>query len=262
MTTVASLEAANTLADTTAKNKQILDTDDFMKILLTELTNQDPFEPMKNQDLLNQISSIQELQSNQAMSDSFTKITDRFDGFMGKLDTFLNREQLSSAGGMIGQMVSGTSINGQAALGKVVAVTMDQNEILLELDTGDTVRLNDMTRLGGNSTDDIIGSLVISSTASGENLIVGVIESIEINGSNITLQLESGEEMSLSEAVIITPDTVNYLKGLFVQGPDDKQGYVQSYRVDGPGLEGITLILDTDEEFGVTELNSIRSVNA
>jgi flagellar basal-body rod modification protein FlgD len=262
MTTVASLEAARPLTDTTAKSKQVLDTDDFMKILLTELTNQDPFEPMKNQELLNQISSIQELQSNQSMADSFTKITDRFDGFMGQLDTFLNREQLSSAGGMIGQMVSGTSTNGQAALGKVVAVTMDQNEILLELDTGDTVRLNDMTRLGGNSTDDIIGSLVISSTAGGENLTVGVIESIEINGSNVTLHLESGEKMSLRDATIITPDTVHYLQGQFVKGPGDKQGYVQSYRVDGPGLEDITLILDTGEQFGVTELNSIRSVNA
>lgn len=262
MTNVASLEAANTLVGETAKAKQAMTTDDFMKIMLTELTNQDPLEPMKNQELLNQIASIQELQSSQAMTESFESITNRFDDFMGQLGTFLNREQLSSASKMIGQMVSGISTDGRSAFGKVVAVKLEANNVLLELDTGETIKINDMTRLGGSSTKDIVGSLVMGTTLDGQNFLVGLVDSVKVEGDNVTLHLESGAELPLSQATIITPDTAHFLTGLFVEGPDQVQGFVQGYRIDGPGIEGVTLLLDNQEELPLTKLTNIRSSNA
>ena len=58
MSSVDALSDISSLATEQTNTKQTLNTDDFLKIMLTELTNQDPFEPMKNQDLINQIPTI------------------------------------------------------------------------------------------------------------------------------------------------------------------------------------------------------------
>ncbi len=258
MSSVTSVEGGNTLTNIGETSSQVLNSEDFLKILITELTNQDPFEPMKNQDILAQIASIQQLESSQNMTDTLTSVGDRFDGLVTQLGTFLNREQLQSAAQMIGQFVVGTTVDGQATLGKVVAVQIGQDQIMLELDTGELIGLDDMTRLGGNNSNNIVGSLVMGSAAEGEQVTVGVVESMEVDGSAVTLHLTSGEKMDMSEAKVVTADTVGILLGRFVTGAGGVEGFVESYRIDGEGIEGVTLILD-DAELPLTNLQKIRN---
>ena len=258
MSSVGSIEGGNTIFNVADKSAQALNSEDFLKILVTELTNQDPFEPMKNQDLLAQIASIQQLESSQTMTETLTDVGDRFDGLVRQLGTFLEREQLQSAAQMIGQFVAGTTPGGQAALGKVVAVNISQDQIMLELDTGELIGLDDMTRLGGNNSNNIVGSLVMAPDVSGEGIVVGIVESLEVNGIEVTLQLASGEVIDMSQATVITADTAGVLLGRFVEGAGGAQGFVNSYRIDGAGIEGVTLILD-DAELPLTEVQKIRN---
>ena len=92
MNEVSAIDGGNTVFNVGDKSSQMLNTEDFLKIMITELTNQDPFEPMKNQDLLAQIASIQQLESSQNMTNTFTSVGDRFDMVVDKLGQFLDRE--------------------------------------------------------------------------------------------------------------------------------------------------------------------------
>ncbi|MBN1846417.1 MAG: hypothetical protein JW810_12080 [Sedimentisphaerales bacterium] len=257
MSSISSLDGLDALLTETSGSTQALTTEDFLEIMITELTNQDPFEPMKNQDLINQMAGIQQIQSSQNMTESFRSITDRFDTFMGQLEVFLGKDQLSAASKMIGQTITGTTTQGRFAVGKVMAVTMDGDDILLEIDTGESIALENMSRLGGVNSQDIIGTFVAGTTVDNQD-VVGVVEALQTDGQNVILRLESGQEVPLSNATIITADTAYLLLGLYVEA-GDVQGYVHSYRMTGQeGIAGITLILDTDDEVSLTDITQIR----
>ena len=70
-----------------------LTAESFMKLLITELQNQDPTEPLGNEQLLAQISSMRELQSNIELSDTLKEIT--------------TGQSLTQAAALIGKEVEG-----------------------------------------------------------------------------------------------------------------------------------------------------------
>jgi len=52
-----------------------VDLDDFVSLLVTELQNQDPLEPMKNEAILQQISQIREIESNQRLTETLESVS-------------------------------------------------------------------------------------------------------------------------------------------------------------------------------------------
>jgi len=82
---------------------------DFLKLLITQLTNQDPMAPMGNEELLRQISSIREIELSTTLTDSLRVLT--------------GQQHVTSASSMIGQYVTGLSgPDGEARGGLVVGV--------------------------------------------------------------------------------------------------------------------------------------------
>ena len=57
-------------------DKFSLKTADFIKMMVTQLQNQDPTDPVKNQDLLAQMSQIGQLQSSQDLQTSLKGLVD------------------------------------------------------------------------------------------------------------------------------------------------------------------------------------------
>jgi len=84
-----------------------LKAEDFLKLLITELQNQDPTEPLGNEQLLAQLSSMRELQSNLELSDTLKAIT--------------TGQSLTQAAGLIGK-----DIEGQDGLQSPVAGIVDR----------------------------------------------------------------------------------------------------------------------------------------
>ena len=85
-----------------------LNSETFLKLLITQLQNQDPSEPVSNEALLSQISQMQSLQSNIELSDtleqlatsqSATSFTSAAASFIGKEVTALDND---------GQTITGT----------------------------------------------------------------------------------------------------------------------------------------------------------
>jgi tetratricopeptide (TPR) repeat protein len=87
------------VGSTTATGTQIksskfdMKTEDFIRMMITQLQNQDPMEPAKNEELLAQMSQIGQLQSSTALQES--------------LKGLVLQNQIGAAGNLIGKLVAG-----------------------------------------------------------------------------------------------------------------------------------------------------------
>lgn len=91
-----------------------LDLDQFIKILVTEMQNQDPMEPMKNSEIVNQVAQIRAIESNQRLSST--------------LESVLLGQNLSTAATMIGWNVSGLDDDAKEVSGTVSKVAVENGE--------------------------------------------------------------------------------------------------------------------------------------
>ncbi len=105
MTVSATSSASSATSTPTVSKDQTgfnaLSSEDFLKMMIVQLQNQDPLEPTKNEELLNQISQMRSLQSSTELGDVLKNLG--------------SQEQLTSAASLIGKTISGTvSVNGNS----------------------------------------------------------------------------------------------------------------------------------------------------
>ena len=110
-----------------------LDSGEFMDLLLTELQNQDPFEPTDTQALMDQVSSLRNIESDLALQES--------------LNNLALSNSLSSAGSMIGKIVTGLDLQNDSISGAVRSVRVVDGKAELELDSGRTLKLERVTEI-------------------------------------------------------------------------------------------------------------------
>lgn len=99
-----------------------LSSEDFMKIIFTELQQQDPFEPNDSSALLDQLNSIRQIESDISMTE--------------KLENIVFQNQLSSAGNLLGKTVQGILPTGDRVAGSVLSVLREGDTVSLELSSG------------------------------------------------------------------------------------------------------------------------------
>ena len=126
---VQSSQAPNQLAG----KKFALKTEDFIKMMITQLQNQDPMEPAKNQELLAQMSQIGQLQSATTLQDS--------------LKGMVLQNQIGAAAGLIGKSVSGLDSADDPVTGLVTSVRVENDGVSLELDNGNRLTLSRVTSI-------------------------------------------------------------------------------------------------------------------
>jgi flagellar basal-body rod modification protein FlgD len=110
-----------------------LSSEDFIKIIFTELSNQDPFKPNDSSALLQQLSSIRSIESDLTLTD--------------QLKSLVTQNQLSAAGGMIGKFIGGVTDDNKRVAGIVVSVARENDKVNLELDNGWVVPINNVERV-------------------------------------------------------------------------------------------------------------------
>ena len=114
-----SVGAQSTTSDAYAN----LDIDDFMNLLISELKNQDPLEPVKNKDLVEQIGQIRAIQANQYLTTTLTGV------MLG--------QNLNTAASMLGRKIAGLDDSGKEVQGKVTGVVFQNGAAKLHV--GDQV---------------------------------------------------------------------------------------------------------------------------
>lgn len=113
--------------------------DDFMKMLLAELQNQDPLSPMDASQMLTQIGQITQVGSTQQLTST--------------LDSVLLGQNVSNATSLIGKMITGIDDGGKDVVGKVDKVTIANGKPVLNV--GDTtVKLENVRSILPESTSD------------------------------------------------------------------------------------------------------------
>ena len=148
MTTVGSTTGTNT--STTTGNSKSLDnmtSDDFLKLLISQLSNQDPMEPVKNQDLMQQLSAIRTLESNTALSQNINNMSTSMTDMATSLAGVSNGQQVVTAMSLVGKVVTGTDTAGAAVQGKVDSIVLDSTGIKLQIGTHQ-MDMNNVTQVG------------------------------------------------------------------------------------------------------------------
>jgi flagellar basal-body rod modification protein FlgD len=88
-----------------------LDIDQFLKIMITELTNQDPLNPMDNTQLVQQIGEIRQISATTQLSDTLNNVQ--------------AGQSLTTASSLIGKHVTALTDDQQNVTGVVDKVTVD-----------------------------------------------------------------------------------------------------------------------------------------
>jgi flagellar basal-body rod modification protein FlgD len=104
-----------------------LKSEDFIKMMITQLQNQDPLEPAKNEELLAQMSQIGQLQSQTQLQES--------------LKGLVLQNQIGAAGNLIGKTIEGLDDHNVKTKGLVNSVRVSNEQVYLELDNGKTLQL-------------------------------------------------------------------------------------------------------------------------
>ncbi len=133
-----STAASSSTGSSGADRLQSLSVQDFTKMLIAELQNQDPSQPMSNTELLQQVSQIRSISSNDQLNTT--------------LQSVLLGQNLSSAGTLIGRTVNGLDSNGQRVSGPVTSVSISGNSSSLNV---------------GNSKIDLANVTSVSATSTG-----------------------------------------------------------------------------------------------
>jgi flagellar basal-body rod modification protein FlgD len=125
-------------SSTSASARASLSRDDFYKIMISELSNQDPMDPMDNRQFLEQLASLQTLDTTGRLSDG--------------MDRLVLQNRMASASGLIGRSVTATTAGDTTTgatkiQGKVERVLVQGGNVQLVLDGDRNVKLDDLTEI-------------------------------------------------------------------------------------------------------------------
>ncbi|WP_407187827.1 flagellar hook assembly protein FlgD [Bradyrhizobium centrosematis] len=118
-------KSANTTGSTTTTSSNGVDYNTFLQLLVAEMKNQDPTNPMDTSQYMSQFAQLSTVE--QAMQTN------------SKLDALLSSQSLSQANSLIGKTVSFTDSTGASFSGKVVSVAINSDGSIATLQDGTKV---------------------------------------------------------------------------------------------------------------------------
>ncbi|MBN1510828.1 MAG: hypothetical protein JXB13_02345 [Phycisphaerae bacterium] len=199
-----SVQPSSTTCTSCSQGFQELNGEDFFKVLIAQLVNQDPLEPTSNQELLAQMASIREIELNTSLTDSLKNLT--------------GQQQFGSASSLIGRQVTGpVGEDGTTVSGRVVSARFDTDgKVYLQLDSGQELNLADVVNVADaeQMASDLIGLLVQGTdTRDPSNVqeVEGVVTSVKAENGEVVLELDTGESIRLDDvsAVQSVQDTTS-----------------------------------------------------
>ncbi|MEX0876217.1 MAG: flagellar hook capping FlgD N-terminal domain-containing protein [Phycisphaerales bacterium] len=109
----------------------------FLQIIFTELTNQDPLAPNDTQSMLNQLSTLRSIESDTQMVDSLARL--------------VSQSEFAAASTLIGSLISGITLDNRRVSDLVVSVSMTQD--------GPVLNLFDGSRMFFRNVDEVVGPI-------------------------------------------------------------------------------------------------------
>lgn len=120
-------------AATSGNGFAALTSEDFVRIMTSELANQDPLAPNDSKAILEQIASIRAIESNLQLKKS--------------LETLVRQSEFATAGSLIGSEVVGLDNEGGTVRGFVQSVANTSDGATLNLENGVSVRMKNLVQI-------------------------------------------------------------------------------------------------------------------
>lgn len=98
---------------------------DFMNLLVTQMKNQDPLEPLNNQDMAAQLAQFSQLEQAELTNQNLTSLNSVF-------SKVLQNSELGYARSLVGSNVT-ISVDGDDAIGSVGEVRFSNDEVKLDV---------------------------------------------------------------------------------------------------------------------------------
>jgi flagellar basal-body rod modification protein FlgD len=114
-----------------------ISTNDFLNMLVTELQQQDPTQPVDSSQILDQVSQIDQIQSNQSLTTT--------------LNSVLLEQNVTTGSSLLNQTIAGTDASGNSVNGVVSQVSISNGAVQLQVGNS-TVPIANVTSIGGTST--------------------------------------------------------------------------------------------------------------
>lgn len=124
-TDTTSTNSTSSTSSTNSTSSNTVDYNTFLQLLIAEMKNQDPTNPMDTSQYMSQFAQLSSVE--QAMQTNT------------KLDSLLSSQSLSQADGLIGKNVSFTDSTGATFTGKVASISINSNGSVATLDDGTKV---------------------------------------------------------------------------------------------------------------------------
>ena len=118
-------KSSSSTSSTTSTSSTGVDYNTFLRLLIAEMKNQDPTNPMDTSQYMSQFAQLSSVE--QAMQTN------------NKLDALLSSQSLSQANGLIGKTVSFTDSTGTSFSGKVVSISINSDGSIATLEDGTKV---------------------------------------------------------------------------------------------------------------------------
>ncbi len=155
------------------KGKTDVSSDAFMQLLVTQMTHQDPLEPMKNEQMMAQLAQLQTLEEQRDMTKQVTSMTEELtamraernsssDSLLSALNSnsqlmFVSLEaarlggQISTASGLLGKDVTGITRDAAGTetefSGVANSVTVEDGLAYLNFPTGERMAVVDISKV-------------------------------------------------------------------------------------------------------------------
>jgi flagellar basal-body rod modification protein FlgD len=107
-----------------------LSSESFVRIMTAELTSQDPLKPNDSNQILQQMSSLRQIESSTSLTT--------------KLDQLVGQNQFAAASSLLGAAISGVAENGTRQAGIAVSIVRTDKGASLVLDTGYRIPVNNI----------------------------------------------------------------------------------------------------------------------
>lgn len=132
LSNLAGSSSSNT-ASRTSNGFAHLSSDEFIKVLISELSNQDPLKPQDSGALMEQMSSLRNIESQLLLQKS--------------LESLVAQNSVASASGLLGKMVAGIDDANNEVSGLVTGIRIKDGQAILELDTGHALKADRVTEI-------------------------------------------------------------------------------------------------------------------
>lgn len=206
-----------------------LTANDFLTLLIAQLQNQDPTEPVDNAEILNQLATMQGLTSNLELSDTLKQVA----ASLEKSDADFG-QKLSVGASYIGQTVT----LDDSTVGVVDRAFISGGETFVGIN-GVDVPINRVVSV--NSSQSYVGQLVAVDIGSGATEL-GTVRGVVDRGGEEFLVFETVDNTGAVDRSEIDADSVRNV--LTIRELEGKQ--IQAVTADGQALNGTGIVASTD----------------